>query len=161
MTKMILRGKRASFMVRALKKQIGSSSFTVSAVRREEFNSTSPNLSLVELVQRGHLLFVYCILGFTILQNKQQSPGGLVVSMSACHTKGPGFDPHQAPWFIIEKKIHHKPKIEGMWWHDDVPNHCCISNCKNTISNNPMMVEHWWKNCWGRVEQWSIEQWFS
>ena len=37
------------------------------------------------------------------------------------------------------KKIHSKSKIEGMWWHDDVPNHCCIRNCNNTISNTSMM----------------------
>ena len=61
MTKMILRGKKASFMVRALKKQIGSSSFTVSVVRREEFNSTSPNLSLVELVQRGVICCLFIV----------------------------------------------------------------------------------------------------
>ena len=43
--------------------------------------------------------------------------------------------------FIIEK-IQCKSKIEGMWWHDDVPNHYCIRSCSNTISN-ALMMEVW------------------
>ena len=42
------------------------------------------------------------------------------------------------PGFFIQN-IHSKSKIEGMWWLDNVPNHCCISNCDNTISNTSMM----------------------
>ena len=46
-----------------------------------------------------------------------------------------------APRFFIEK-IHCKSKLEGMWWHDDVPNHYCIRSCRNTISN-ALMMEVW------------------
>ena len=36
---------------------------------------------------------------------------------------------------VILEKIHQYRR----WWHDDFRNHCCIMNCRNTISNTPMM----------------------
>ena len=68
------------------------------------------------------------------MSNEERSPGGVVVSMSASHAKGPGFDPHRLHELSSKKSTN----IEG----DDMMTFAVI--VVSGIVEIQFLILQWW-----------------